>query len=101
MTGVLLQCIDKGNTKIVPVLNRNKILIDESVRLLKGYGVDDALAPEVDSGRVLLFLDLVEHAVAILEGSEVVTQQFGDDPAYIAMTLLLRYFSLAMTSSSA
>lgn len=101
MIGVLLQSIDKGNAEIAPVLNRNKILIDESVRLLKSYGVDDAFAPEVDSGRVFLFLDLVEHAVVVLEGSEVVTQQFGDDSAYIAMSLLFRYFSLAMTSSSA
>lgn len=92
MIGVLFQCIDKCNTKIGPILNGNKTFINESVRLLKGYGVDDALAPEVNSSRVLLFLDLVEHAVVVLEGSEVVTQQFGDDPAYIAMSLLLRYF---------
>lgn len=101
MTRVLLQGIDKGNAEIVPILDRNKRLIYESVRLLKGDCVDAAFVPEVYSGRVFLFPDLVEHAVAVAEGSEVSAQQFGDDPACISMALLLRYLSLPMASSSA
>ena len=98
---VLFQSIDKGKAEIVPILNGDEIFLDDSVGLLEGDCVDDVFASEVYPSCILFFLDLVEHAVTVLEGREAVAQQFGNYSAYIGTALLFRYFSLPMASSSA